>query len=44
MKRTARKYPPPSPTHDLLFILAGIVVWALILAPIVWWLGSLFAR
>lgn len=41
MKRTARKYPLPSRTHDLLLILAAIVVWALLLAPVVWFIGAL---
>jgi len=41
MKRTARKYSPASPAQNLLITLAGIVVWALLLAPVVWFIGVL---
>lgn len=44
MKRTARKYRPASRTESTLLIVAGIVTWALILAPVVWWLGAMLGR
>jgi hypothetical protein len=46
MKRTARKYPPDAASgrDNILVIIGGIVVWALILAPIAWWLGAMLGR
>lgn len=45
MKRTARKYPPNAASRrdDLLLIIGGIVMWALILAPVVRFAGALLS-